>query len=219
VFGLENSVDFFSSVIVLWRFYYPGETNKEREAMLEKREKRASIAISMVLFILGVAVIGTSTHALTSGGFDTGDLGFLITMSFLGTFVLGGMCVIKFQYAAKLDSASLYKDGVCSTIGCILSIFLFLNTLIIERTPSLWWLDPLVALFCGIASLLIGGHAIVVAKMQGLPIFTRSWWMLSQGDGHDEMDGRKLEQADFGEGVEMPSDPDGPDKTKLSEVV
>ena len=248
VFGLENSVDFFSSVIVLWRFYYPGAIDKQREAMLQKREKRASIgtfmflfcgrgmngyvhslsgfetltspfqtihfkAISFVLGILGIAVISTSTHALLRGGIDTSALGFIIVLSFLGTFVLGAMCVIKFQYAAKLDSASMYKDGICSTIGCILAIFLFLNSLIIEHAPKLWWLDPFVALLCGVASLGIGGHAIVVAKKQGLPIFTRSWWMLSQGDGHDEMDGRRLEQADFGEGVEMP------DATKLSDVV
>ena len=38
--GLENVVDLLSSLVVLWRFYNPGDT-EARNALLKKREKRA----------------------------------------------------------------------------------------------------------------------------------------------------------------------------------
>jgi len=60
VFGLENTVDFLSSVVVLWRFYAPGNMTKERETVLKRRELRASMAISLILIVLGAGVIATS---------------------------------------------------------------------------------------------------------------------------------------------------------------
>lgn len=38
--GLENLVDLLSSMVVLWRFFAPGDT-PERIILLKKREKRA----------------------------------------------------------------------------------------------------------------------------------------------------------------------------------
>ena len=38
--GLENLVDLLSSLVVLWRFFNPGDT-EERILTLKKREKRA----------------------------------------------------------------------------------------------------------------------------------------------------------------------------------
>lgn len=57
VFGLENSVDFLSSVIVLWRFFAPGKATEEVEKRLRKREERASMGISIVMGLLGIFVI------------------------------------------------------------------------------------------------------------------------------------------------------------------
>ena len=128
--------------------------------------------------------------------------------------------------ANKLNSASLYKDGICSLIGTILAASLFANTLIIEAAPNLWWLDPVVAMICGVVAFGIGLHAVVVARwVQGLPILTLKWWVYSQGDGLDEIQGRALEPADFGENdlemsnQEADSTKDGKPETKLSEVV
>ena len=39
-YGLENIVDLISSLVVLWRFYNPGDT-EARKLLLKKREKRA----------------------------------------------------------------------------------------------------------------------------------------------------------------------------------
>jgi hypothetical protein len=187
---------------------------KEREELLLKRETRASMAISFILMLLGVGVIATAAGDLAGGAETAYDLEVVLAISFFSIFIFGSLTVVKFRFANKLSSASLYKDGICSLIGTVLASALFVNTLIIEQAPSVWWLDPVVAIIAGFAALGIGIHAIVVASfVQGLPIFTLSWWLMSQGDGMDEMGAR--EPKDFGgEGtnVEMAD-------TNLSEVV
>eukprot|EP00934_Nitzschia_sp_Nitz4_P002362 Nitzschia sp. Nitz4//scaffold13_size275219//40925//41728//NITZ4_000845-RA/size275219-processed-gene-0.128-mRNA-1//-1//CDS//3329535927//2362//frame0 len=223
VFGLENIVDFLSSVVVLWRFYCPGEVTKEREDFLHKREKRASMAISFIMVLLGLGVMASAGDDLATGPEGDSDLSYVAAVSFISIFVFGGLTLIKFRYANKLSSASLYKDGQCSLIGTVLSIGLLVTTLIVEQDSGIWWLDPVFALICGFVALVLGVHAIVVAScFQGLPIFTMQWWFISQGDGMDEMAGRELEPSDFGEATATAGTveiPETKDETNLSEVV
>jgi hypothetical protein len=76
VFGLENCVDLLSSVVVVWRFYVPiGKTvTEEREKLLEKREERASVAISFILILLGLFVCGGALSDLVNGPESENDL-------------------------------------------------------------------------------------------------------------------------------------------------
>lgn len=134
------------------------------------------------------------------------------------------MTLVKFRYANKLNSASLNKDGLCSLIGTVLAIGLFVTTFVVEKAPSIWWLDPAFAMVCGFAALILGIHAIIIARyVHQLPVFSIQWWLVSQGDGMDEVGGRELQPSDFGEGgrttIEMPASGEKHDDTKLSEVV
>mmetsp|Transcript_24723 Transcript_24723/g.69404 ORF Transcript_24723/g.69404 Transcript_24723/m.69404 type:complete len:304 (-) Transcript_24723:145-1056(-) len=205
VFGLENCVDFLSSAVVLWRFDLG--TNKDpdgsataamaQQQILQKREKRASMAISLVLIFLGLGVFAAASDDLAKGQAEPKyELDDVIVISIFSTFIFGTLCIFKFHYADKLQSASLYKDGICSLIGTILAIALLINTLIIEQDNGVWWLDPLVALICGFASFLYGALGWIQAVQQGIPVFTVAWWTTSQGDGMDEMTGRELNNAD-----------------------
>ena len=55
-------------------------------------------------------------------------------------------------------TASLYQDGICSTIGCVLADAMLVNALIVDRNPGVWYLDldPAVALACGMSGLVVG---------------------------------------------------------------
>jgi len=184
VFGLENIVDFMSSVVVLWRFWASGKMTKEREKILKRRELRASMAISLILMILGMGVISTSSYDIARGPGAGYDLDVILGMAVASVFIFGSLAMFKFQYANALASESLYKDGVCSLIGTILAAALFTNTLIIRRKPNVWWVDPCVAMVCGFAALFVGFHSIFVAWMhRRIPIFSLSWWKMSRGDG------------------------------------
>jgi divalent metal cation (Fe/Co/Zn/Cd) transporter len=197
-YGLENCVDFLASVVVLWRFYCPHALTAEVEEKLRHREKRASIAISFILFLLGSGITATAIHDFVNGAETPDELRIVLGISFVSLLIFGLLTIIKFHFSVLLESASLRKDGICSLIGTILSGALLVNTIIIDHQPNAWWIDPAVALGCGIASIIIGLYAVCAAAcVQKLPICSPRWWFLSQGDGKDEITGRPLEQDDF----------------------
>jgi hypothetical protein len=200
VYGFENCVDFLSSAVVLWRFFAPYEIDDALEEKLLRREKRASIAISFILALLGLSIIVTAGFDLSRGQEVPEGIKAEAIIAFLSIFIFGGLSVIKFHFAEILESPSLYKDGICSLIGTVLSGALFINTLIIDRAPDHWWIDPLVAMGAGIGAIFIGVQAVWLARSKDkLPIFNYKWWMLSQGDGMDEVSGRPLGAEDFPE--------------------
>ncbi|KAL7453870.1 hypothetical protein ACHAWC_005510, partial [Mediolabrus comicus] len=89
-FGLENLVDFMSSAIVLWRFYCPHGADEAKLAKLQKREERASVAISMVIGILGTFVFTIGIFDLCDQEKDQ-DLDLLFTISFVSIIVFGAL--------------------------------------------------------------------------------------------------------------------------------
>ncbi len=183
-------------MVVMWRFYLPRK-DPDREALLMKREKRASIAISFILALLGVAVLIAAledfAHKETKD-----DLRVISIVSIVSVVVFGCMTIVKFHMGKKLQSASLKKDAICSLIGTILSASLFVNTLIIMGQSKAWWLDPFVAFSCAIGSLIYGLSSIYRAYVvQGIPVCKPSWWLMSQGDGMDEITGRDLNDDDL----------------------
>jgi hypothetical protein len=210
---LQSAHPIFAT-LSLWRFYCPGELTQEREALLRKREKRASMAISFIMILLGITVIAAAADDLSGGPEEVSQMKTIIVLSFFSIIVFGAITVVKLQFANKLDSTSLYKDAVCSLIGTVLACGVFVTTFIVHRSPSVWWLDPVFAICCGFAALFLGAYAIYdAAFVEGIPIFKSQWWFVSQGDATDEMG----EESDFGgKTVEMA---DSEDKTKLSEVV
>jgi len=184
VYGLENCVDFVSSAIVVWRFNKPEKGDHEmRKALLEAREKRAEIGISMILGILGFGSIIVSSEDFSKGyeEEDETQLWILYYLAFGSLLIFGALSMLKFRYADALNSPSLYKDGICSLIGTCLALSLFFNTVLsLSTSVQLWWLDPCVALICGVSSLVYALYSIYVAFVrEGLPIFNPHWWLYS----------------------------------------
>lgn len=197
VYGLENFIDFFSSAIVVWRFYTPSsqlnEQDADRDARLEAREKRASVAITVVIATLGFSAILSSVNNLVDGDeASVNDLWTLYYLSFVSFLVFGSLALLKLRYAAQLKSSSLKKDGICSTIGAILALALFVNTFVdLSSHGSLWWLDPVVAFVCGIGCLIYGLRGIYKAYVRdNLPIFSISWW--KQSDSTEAQKGLEM---------------------------
>ena len=110
------------------------------------------------------------------------DLDLLFTISFVSIIVFGSLTIIKFQYAQKLESSSLYKDGICSLIGTCLSASLLLTTAIIDKAPNAWYIDPIVSLLVGISAVVYGWKVVVEMLKNGIPIFHPSWWTSSESN-------------------------------------
>lgn len=180
-YGVENCLDLMSSSVVLWRFYKPGKS-EERIAMLNKREKRASVAISFILFLLGIAVVIMAMIDFKVPNIVLeGHVIYLLIFSGVSFAVFAVLTWAKLRMAKALGSRSLQKDGLCSLIGTVLSGSLIITTLLTIENKELWWLDPLAAIICGMASLVFGLRSVLLQTCEkGIPIYSPRWWIFSQ---------------------------------------
>lgn len=170
-------MDLLSTCVVLWRFFAPTSLDDALEQKLKQREERASVAISFIMVALGFSILATAFADFARGAEDAFQEEAVIVMSFFSILLFGTISMLKFRFAARLDSPSMYKDGICSLIGTILAVTLLVNTIIVIRNPSVWWIDPIVALMAGIAAIYLGVRALWMAyTSEGLPIFSRDWW-------------------------------------------
>jgi len=189
---LGNVVDFLSSAVVLWRFFAPSVVTEEIEAKLKFREQRASVAISMTLVVLGLSAWFTAVDGFFEGQQEPEEQTAALSIAVVYFFLFGVLTVFKFRYAKALNSSSLYKDGICSAVGTVLSCSLFVNTIIIVETPSAWWIDPAVAFVCGLVALVYGCWTLHLSRTKdGLPIFSVKWWFLSHGDAGGAANGNQ----------------------------
>jgi len=183
VYGLENIVDFLSSTVVLWRFFAPSNIDAAVEERLARREKRASIAISYILVVLGFSVIVAALDDYAQGEQEEVELQIVVGTAFASIILFGCLAAIKFKFAKVLDSASLYKDGICSLIGIACSAGLFVNSLIIQSHPGAWWVDPSVAMIAGVFAIVYGIYGVLYAVfVEKLPICSCKWWFFSKGE-------------------------------------
>lgn len=210
VYGLENCIDFLSSAVVLWRFFAPMSLDETVERKLQRREQRAGVAISFIIVVLGLSIFVAAVMDFARGEEDMEQLAGVVALSFFSILFFSVLSCLKFRYAVRLDSPSLYKDGICSLIGTILAIALFINTLIIAANKGAWWIDPVVALFAGIFAMIYGIRSVFVAYAhQGLPIFSFSWWW-----GRKEGD-----ESPRDSNVELPPTGSGEDDMQDTDIV
>ena len=175
-------------------------------AKLKKREERASVAISMVIGILGLFIFCVAIFDFLDNDDET-DLMLLFIISFVSIVVFGGLTIVKFKYGRELDSPSLHKDGICSLIGTCLSASLLLTTAIVEEHPKAGYLDPVVSLLVGIAAVFYGFKVILALLVDGVPIFHPEWWYEKKKEaaGDDVGDANATEyQKDDGKEQELP---------------
>jgi divalent metal cation (Fe/Co/Zn/Cd) transporter len=216
VYGLENLVDFISSCVVLWRFYAPASLDDTLEQKLKQREERASTAISFFMIALGLCILSAAVSDFSRGQEDLIQQSATLVLTFFSVLLFGTLSIIKFRYAAKLNSPSMYKDGICSVIGTFLGLALFLNTAIVHRNPNAWWIDPVAAFIAGIVAISLGIRAIWDAyTKEGLPIFSKSWWINgNEKENVIEVTSKHIKEPSQGEQTDSSDD-----DTEINEII
>ncbi len=137
------------------------------------------MALSIIIGILGLFLICVGIADILVAEKDT-NVEFLFLGSLVSIIFCGALAIIKFKYAADLDSQSMYKDGICSLIGVCLSASLLLTTAIIESFPAAWYIDPVASLVLGVGATVYGFKLVIDMVLSGVPIFNRDWWNASE---------------------------------------
>jgi divalent metal cation (Fe/Co/Zn/Cd) transporter len=133
------------------------------------------VALSIIIGILGLFLICVGVLDLLVLEKDS-ELDLLFIGSLISIISCGALAIIKFKYAADLNSQSMYKDGICSLIGVCLSGSLLLTTAIIESFPAAWYIDPIASLVLGVVATVYGFKLVIDMVLSGVPIFKRDWW-------------------------------------------
>lgn len=141
--------------------------------------KHIKVALSIIIGMLGLFLIcvGIVDIVLTE---KDDDFDLLFVASIVSLIFCGALMIIKFKYAADLDSKSLYFDGICSLIGVCLSASLLLTTAIIESFPGAWYIDPVASLVLGVGAAVYGFKIVIEMVLSGVPIFHKDWWNIGE---------------------------------------
>jgi len=184
-YSFENLVDLFSSVVVVWRFYI-GEGSaatitEEKRMGMDRKEKRASILIAMILFILGVVVASVAIAHLAESETVT-DRGLLIGVSVPSFLIFGGLAVVKWRMSTVLQSPAFKKDAMCSAFGATLSFGVFLSSAVGSNS-----LDAFVAIFVAMICMWVGLRTLVKNVDEG----HNEWWTMQfwrdEGETQEEV--------------------------------
>ena len=166
-FCFENAVDLLSSVIVAWRFWLGNDKNLSEEKIekMERKEKRASISIAFILFLLGVVVASVAIdHLITS--VSVTDEGLLVGISVPCFLIFGFLAAAKWRMAKALKSPAFVKDAMCSAFGATLSFSVFFSSAIGSST-----LDGVVAIIVAIICMWAGLRTL-------LKDIEQEWWTM-----------------------------------------
>jgi len=175
-FSLENSVDAISSALVVWRFW------PAPEAVLESREKRASIGIAMSFIILGIVVGGVAIKNLVKQH-QPSRPDVLINLAIPSIVILSALGVAKLHLGYKIDSPSLRKDGICSSIGALLAVGILVGNLGYKKNTGFWWFDAAVAVTLATVLFLYGNWTLVNNARKGNTWWTLSFWSSAANNG------------------------------------
>jgi len=108
---------------MLWRFFPPAniESQSEKEAVLQSREKKASVAVAAVIFLLGFQIFCVSmvrfkredsyVESVDFYGYFSLEI-LALYVAFPSAIGFGLLSVVKFKYADCLDSPALRKVGL-----------------------------------------------------------------------------------------------------------
>jgi len=182
-YGMENLLDFLSSLIIVWRFFPPKSVDDPKSIMLALRakEKRSSIGVSFVILLLGIQVVVLSLVRFNAGnhlfaGNEYDEMTIFVALP--SAIVFGTLAMIKLNYANKLESPALRKDGFCSAAGTILSLAVVLEIIVSGMDQNIWYLDPFIAFLVGVVCIFIGARTIFL-KNKEVPFLSLAWWAQS----------------------------------------
>ena len=170
-FALENAVDAFSSALVLWRFWGGGDGVSE--AMLELREKRASVGIAILFVILGIVVASASVAHLAAQH-PASEIGLLIAISAPSVAIFLTLGVVKLRIGGALDSPAMKKDAACSLCGALLSFGSFLGATYGAADPHSFGARSLDASVALIVSLALGANGVYTLGKNARQ--RHKWW-------------------------------------------
>lgn len=155
-FGLNCGLDFFSTLVVLWRFS-PKLTTRDSW----QRERRASIGVAL-LFVLAFVVVMCKAIMDIVQRKRPASATASIVLACISILVCAVLAWAKFRLSGKLQSPSLRTDGVNTFCGMIIAIGVLVGWFVVQSHPDVWYVDSFVALLVGLGMFLYAVRVLAV---------------------------------------------------------
>jgi len=143
-FGLDSVLELVSAAVLLWRL--STEARGLDEASTEAVERRASIIVGRLLFVLAAYVGAMSVYGLVAHHVtDTHESAWGILIGLTAKIGMPLLAAAKLKVAARLGSKALRADAMEAVTCGYLSIVLIVG-LAATRLFGWWWLDSVASL-------------------------------------------------------------------------
>ena len=163
---------------------------------LQKREKRASIGIALLMVILAICVFSVAVEHLAEGHAPSA-LHQLISLSVPSLLIFLILGILKFNIAIKTQSPAMKKDAVCSLGGAILSLGVLIGVGLFQSDDAIWWFDAFVAIIISILLGLYGVRTLVKNILEDKKYWTMKFWM--EGKVYKNVDEQNLKGTNAGD--------------------
>ncbi|KAF8817815.1 hypothetical protein IE077_000737 [Cardiosporidium cionae] len=180
--GLEMYIDCLTSAAVLWRYWKEEAFSVEKEETLEgleynlrlkgelesHRERLANFSVGVLFVALAVFVLIEGVYHIASGNTAIPtqaritDATLVAVISWLCVVCFSGLVWWKFVLSARLNSALIKKDAMCSAFGVLLSILSGIAAIIelSNTTSSAASVAATATLVDGIFAIIISGFIL-----------------------------------------------------------
>ncbi len=141
-FGIDSIIELLAGGILLWRLVV--EQRGGNVEGVERAEQRAAWVTAISLFALAIYIVGDSTWSLLTHSHAEPSwwgIGLAIAAAIGMPLLWQG----KLRIAARISSAALKADAMCSVTCAYMAITLLFG-LALNRLLGWWWADPLAAL-------------------------------------------------------------------------
>jgi len=156
------AVDLFCSIVLIWRYWHGASWEEQNFVLGANREKRSSIAFSILHTILGITVFVQSLLQLVSKNYTL--IRGLIALSLTSTIVMLAVGVTRLLVGADLGSVSLKKLCLTSLASAFLSLAILVTISLLGATTAMWWLDGAIGIGIGVLFFAHGFKSLIVNR-------------------------------------------------------
>ena len=177
-FALNCTLDFFSTLVVLWRFWPRSSAQQnfnadnthqtsagflpdgESSRVWWVRERRATIGIAVLFILAFVAVVCKALADIINKQIPHSALPALI-LAGVSCAVFLSLAWLKVKVASVLQSPAMRSDGVNSLAGTIISLGVIIGWLVTRSHPHVWYVNSFVGLLVGLGMFIYAIRVLV----------------------------------------------------------
>ncbi|XP_076472541.1 transmembrane protein 163a-like [Babylonia areolata] len=150
-YGLDATLDSFSSVAVLWRFY--GDAS---DLYSERKERKACLVIGILFIFSGLLLTGKSLFSIITRVHESRAIVLYTAFALTTGVVSVVLAFVKVYLGYKLESEAMATDSIITFVGAAMSFAGVAGLELYVQDTHLWFMDSVFGIICGLFLFVFG---------------------------------------------------------------